>query len=173
MLFFCFSLISLFPCVPILCKQDNTRIVQLNLTRNNLKGSLPRELMLLTDLVVLDVDHNKLTGSIPNEYAVLTDLRYLYGKHNQLTGQITPDLIRNMTQLEELQLSVNMIQGPLPTELNLLTKLRVLFLDYNPLSTTLPPLPTSLGTLPRWKCLVFEVTCFDSNPDLDSSSSIC
>jgi hypothetical protein len=48
----------------------------MQLYRNQLTGSIPTELALLTDAAAFVVDYNQLTGSIPTELALLTDAAF-------------------------------------------------------------------------------------------------
>jgi Leucine-rich repeat (LRR) protein len=60
----------------------------LNLSSNQLTGSIPPEIGNLTNLEWLVLGSNELTGSIPSEIGNLTNLIILYLNNNQLTGEI-------------------------------------------------------------------------------------
>jgi hypothetical protein len=148
-------------------KPLTTSIVQFNLTKNNLKGTLPMEVMIsLTNLKSLDLSHNGLKGSFVLSSAsaasampendsgrrtaatsLPSSLEYLVLNHNHMTGNLPPS-IGNLTQLQELHLNHNQWQGSLPTELNQLSLLRVLALQDNDLSGSIPYLEglQQLGT---------------------------
>lgn len=68
----------------------------LRLSGNQLKGSLPIELGLLTELKYLGLYHNQLKGSIPSELGGLTKLRIF----NQLTSSIPSSLCTNRTLID-------------------------------------------------------------------------
>ena len=53
---------------------DNNDILHLNLTDNNIQGTLPSELVALENLITLDVGRNRLEGTIP---VSITNLKYL------------------------------------------------------------------------------------------------
>ena len=53
---------------------DNGRVTELILIRNNLTGPLPPELGDLTHLTSLNLAHNDLTGPLPLEIGRLTNL---------------------------------------------------------------------------------------------------
>ena len=53
------------------------RLSQFTVQQNNISGSLPKSLGLLTHLRVLEVAHNKITGFIPREWSYLTKLEIL------------------------------------------------------------------------------------------------
>jgi len=64
----------------------------------------------------LNLSYNELTGSIPPEIGYLTNLTYLYLNNNQLTGEI-PSEIGNLTNLERLILFDNQLTGIIPDEI--------------------------------------------------------
>jgi hypothetical protein len=55
---------------------EKGRLVELNCTRAGLAGTLPREIMALTDLLELDLSHNLFQGTIPTQGG-LPRLKYL------------------------------------------------------------------------------------------------
>ena len=85
----------------------------LDLSNNQLTGSIPPEIGNLTNLTWLLLHNNELTGSIPPEIGNLTNLEYLWLYSNQLTGEI-PSEIGNMTNLEGLNLYDNQLTGEIP-----------------------------------------------------------
>ena len=80
---------------------------------NNLSGSLPSELGLLTDEEVLRLGGNSIVGSIPSELGLMTNLRSLFLENNQLGGEI-PFQLGFMTSLEHLSLDRNSLTGGIP-----------------------------------------------------------
>lgn len=60
----------------------------LNLSRNNLNGSIPKKLGDLKQLGSLDLSHNKLSGSIPRSLASLNYLSYMNLSYNDFSGPI-------------------------------------------------------------------------------------
>ena len=75
----------------------------LNLTGNQLSGSIPKELGGLSNLRSLSLGENQLSGSIPPELGSLSNLEYLYLQENQLSGSIPPEL-GSLSKLEYLYL---------------------------------------------------------------------
>jgi Leucine-rich repeat (LRR) protein len=86
---------------------------ELDLSNNQLTGSIPPEIGNLTNLTQLYLYHNQLTGSIPSEIGNLTNLTELNLYNNQLTGSI-PSEIGNLTNLIELNLYDNQLTGEIP-----------------------------------------------------------
>ena len=75
----------------IFCNDEGV-IESLEMESNNLSGSIPTELGLLTELSKLDLKHNTLTGSIPTELGLLTELSVMYLYKNNLNGTIPTEL---------------------------------------------------------------------------------
>jgi len=113
---------------------------------NQLTGSIPTELVNLTNLTVLVLPDSQLTGSIPTELANLTNLTVLDLSNNQLTGSI-PTELGNLTNLTNLNLSNNQLTGSIPTELGNLTNLTNLNLSNNQLTGSIPTGLTNLSSL--------------------------
>ena len=120
----------------------NGRVTDLDLSSNNLRGTLPTDTGTLTNLITLDLSDNSLSGTIP-ELSALTQLQNLYLGDNQLSGAI-PDWLGSLTGLQDLSLRDNRLTGPIPEELGDLTDLDALYLDNNRLTGTIP---AELGSL--------------------------
>jgi Leucine-rich repeat (LRR) protein len=139
---------------------------------NNLDGSLPSELQVVSSLKVLSLFSNSLTGTIPWELASLRLLNTLDLNDNELTGTL-PQSLFTLPLLTELSLSHNpgmkgplpvitlaqawslerfrMIQshltGTLPSEIGLLRSIQVLELAGNELTGRLPSQVTAMTKL--------------------------
>ncbi|GLT31725.1 hypothetical protein SLA2020_064400 [Shorea laevis] len=88
----------------------------------------------------IDLSCNNLTGSLPSELGLLRGLYMLNLSHNQIFGDI-PTSISSMSTLESLDLSFNSLSGEIPTTLTLLDFLTTLSLSYNNLSGKIPTGP--------------------------------
>ena len=109
----------------------------LNLSYNELTGSIPPEIGYLTNLTYLYLNNNQLTGEIPSEIGNLSNLTYLSLRSNQLTGSI-PSEIGNLTNLNFLYLGSNGLTGSIPSEIGNLTNLTHLDLSDNQLTGLIP-----------------------------------
>lgn len=142
------------------CDEDGN-YVALVLTKNDLSGSLPPELELLSRLEVLDVatnaiggsiashiglmtllrelvlDVNHFSGSVPTQIGQLSQLQLLYLHTNQITGTI-PTELGLLREMVDLQGGINLASGKIPSELGLLTRLTHLHLSQNALEGTVP-----------------------------------
>ena len=78
---------------------------------NNLKGTIPSELMQLSKLEVLYLSRNELWGTIPPEIGNLRHLTYLGLQHNKLSGTVPQDSFTPLTSLKFLYLEKNDLTG--------------------------------------------------------------
>ncbi|KAL2993618.1 hypothetical protein AAZX31_10G122500 [Glycine max] len=88
-------------------------LVNMDLSNNNLSGSIPEEITLLSALQGLNVSYNHLSGHIPKRVGDMKSLESLDLSHDQLSGAI-PDSISSLTSLSHLNLSYNNLSGPIP-----------------------------------------------------------
>ncbi|XP_061955179.1 probable LRR receptor-like serine/threonine-protein kinase At1g53440 isoform X2 [Populus nigra] len=112
-------------------------LTSLDLSTNFLNGSIPSSLGNLSSLENLDLSTNFLSGSIPSSLENLSSLQYLVLWYNMLSGQI-PKELGNLSNLEIMVLSFNELTGQLPPELGRLRSLYLLELSSNNLSGQLP-----------------------------------
>ena len=123
---------------------------ELSLYDNQLTGTIPAELGNLANLQGLFLRRNQLTGGIPAELGDLANLQWLLLEANQLTGTI-PASLGNLANLDRLGLSQNQLTGTIPATLGNLTNLRLwLDLSNNQLTGTIP---TELGKLTNLRAL--------------------
>ena len=123
---------SLLPAVGSLSK-----LKRLNLGNNNLTGNLPLELGQLVDLNSLNLTGSNLIGSIPKELGRLTSLETLLLGGNQLSGKIPVEL-GNLVNLLYLHLYRNQLSGSIPPEIGKLVKVRDVLLFDNLLTGSIP-----------------------------------
>ena len=153
----------------------NGRVTTLDLSQNQLSGTIPAELGNLANLTTLGLTDNQLSGTIPAELGNLANLTDLFLNSNQLSGPIPPELgtLSNLTwlalsqnqlsgsilsalgtlsNLTRLDLRENELNGVIPSELGNLANLTMLGLSDNQLSGTIPPQLGSLSNL-EWLLL--------------------
>uniref|UniRef100_A0A7N2LLV2 Uncharacterized protein n=2 Tax=Quercus lobata TaxID=97700 RepID=A0A7N2LLV2_QUELO len=86
---------------------------------------------------LIDLSSNNLSGSIPAEISDLSELRFLNLSRNHLMGKI-PEKIGSLKELESVDLSQNHLSGKIPPSMSNLTFLGLLDLSYNDLSGRIP-----------------------------------
>ena len=119
------------------CNDGDQQVDYLFLWNDNLEGTIPDELGLLTALTELFLLHNFLTGTIPPKLGQLAALERLQMDGNQLTGTI-PSQLGQLTALTYLGLDSNRLTGTIPLALAQLTNLNILFLGSNNLTGRVP-----------------------------------
>jgi hypothetical protein len=111
----------------------DANVWQINLSSNNLNGTLPDAVSALTALQYLLLYNNQLTGTLPDSWSAMTALRDLDLSSNQLTGTL-PDSWSAMTAMQDLDLSSNQLTGTLPDSWSAMTALHYLRLASNQLT---------------------------------------
>ncbi|KAF7148585.1 hypothetical protein RHSIM_Rhsim03G0183200 [Rhododendron simsii] len=89
-------------------------LANMDLSGNNLVGSIPKEITNLSGLSGLNLSHNNLIGKIPEKIGGLKSLESLDFSKNQLSG-IIPQSISGLNFLSRLNLSYNNLSGRIPT----------------------------------------------------------
>ncbi|KAL7246628.1 hypothetical protein ACSBR2_001682 [Camellia fascicularis] len=141
----------------------------LDLSYNNLNGSIPGDLLYQSNLQSVDLSFNSLSGSIPanmspallrlrlgnnqlngtipsSSFGSLQTLTYLELENNSLSGSIPPEL-SSCKNLALLNLANNHLTGVLPVQLGVLSKLQELKLQTNNLFGEIPIQITQLQAL--------------------------
>ncbi|MCY3784772.1 MAG: hypothetical protein OXG79_13460 [Chloroflexi bacterium] len=127
------------------------RVVDLDLSQNQLSGTLPPEIGQLTALRRLDVQGNQLQGEIPPEIGDLDNVTHLSLWANQFSGSI-PTEMGDMASLQWAALGINELTGPIPPELGNLSTATHLDFTLNQLSGEIP---AELGNLTNLVWLTF------------------
>ena len=125
-----------------------------------LTGAIPPELGRLSNLEVLSIGGTAVTDSIPAELGSLSNLKVLWLAGTLLTGAIPAELGK-LTSLDSLMLAFNGLTGTIPPELGGLSNLKVLWLDQNQLTGAIP---AELGNLSNLEALSIEANRFDGFP---------
>lgn len=121
-------------------------LTTIDLSYNDLSGTLPASIAGFPFLTVLELHGNSLSGTIPASYFdKLTSLQQLNVGENKLSGTL-PSEIGNLSELRGLHLHVNNFRGQLPSEIGNLSFLSHSRIVGNEFSGTLP---TEIGQLER------------------------
>ncbi|MGB5942298.1 MAG: T9SS type A sorting domain-containing protein [Leeuwenhoekiella sp.] len=125
----------------------NNRVTNLDLSGNNLTGSLPTQIGDLTELTSIDLFLNSLSGDLPQEFWNLLELeRAIMGAQEGIDEKEAPKMmasipekIKDMTKLNWLNLSGYRFTENLPEEMFTLPNLEFLRLNHCDL-TEMPPI---------------------------------
>uniref|UniRef100_A0A5B7BQE0 non-specific serine/threonine protein kinase n=1 Tax=Davidia involucrata TaxID=16924 RepID=A0A5B7BQE0_DAVIN len=124
-------------------------VERISLKRQNLNGTLPKELVGLPYLKDIDLTFNYLNGTIPSEWGSLP-LEHISLLGNRLTGSI-PEEFGNITTLRELTLQYNQLSGAIPPALGNLTHIDYIHLSSNFFTGELPETLAKLTTLREFR----------------------
>lgn len=92
----------------------NGSMIFLDLSYNNLSGSIPKNFGSMGYLQVLNLGHNRLTGTIPDSFGGLKVIGVLDLSHNNLQGFI-PGSLGTLSFLSDLDVSNNNLTGSIPS----------------------------------------------------------
>lgn len=160
--------------------QQLFRLTTLNLSYNQLSGSVPPKLLTSPSITELALSHNQFTGAIPGDSGPLETglpLQVLDLSNNSLSGGI-PSTIGTYTQLLFLSLSANQLGGTIPSQLSSLSLLQHLDLSRNLLTGTIPAKLSSVlkyfnvsgnslsGTVPSNLLSFSNSSFYPGNPNL-------
>ncbi|KAK4571384.1 hypothetical protein RGQ29_029982 [Quercus rubra] len=136
----------------------NTSLVEIDLSSNQLRGSIPDALGKMNSLESLNFDENQLEHSIPKSFGNICTLSSLSLSNNRLSGQLV-EFINILSgcaknSLEMLDLSLNQITGSLPN-FSTFSSLKIIYDGTNNLTGTVPK---GIGNLHQ-----LEVFCVSNN----------
>ncbi|TYH74451.1 hypothetical protein ES332_D05G399700v1 [Gossypium tomentosum] len=112
-------------------------LLSLDLSSNHFYGHLPKELGQLHRLRILQLSYSRLNGEIPSWLGNLQRVRRLKMKNNNFTGTI-PETLVNMSNLEILNLGFNQLSGQVPSSIFKISSLKIIDLSSNSLLGSLP-----------------------------------
>ncbi|KAK9078579.1 hypothetical protein SSX86_002636 [Deinandra increscens subsp. villosa] len=125
--------------IPSQLLQLSSMSIELDLSQNNLFGSLPTNVGDLKMLGILDLSHNNISGNIPSSLSGCASLSRLSFRGNKFEGLIPPSLI-SLKGLVELDISDNNLSGQIPQFLEQLIVLEYLDLSHNDFEGEVPTL---------------------------------
>lgn len=114
--------------LPFLFGESKGNLVYLDLSENQITGTIPSSIGKILSLEYLDLSDNKLQGSLPVELGNLQHLEMLFLNDNELIGKI-PLAMSHAQNLEQLFLFGNAFSGTIPAALGDLAFLINLFVD--------------------------------------------
>ncbi|EEC83186.1 hypothetical protein OsI_28433 [Oryza sativa Indica Group] len=123
--------------MPINIANLSKEISGIDLSANQIIGTIPTDLSKLNKLVSLNLNHNLFTGTLPLDIGRLSRINSIYLSYNRIEGQI-PQSLGNITQLIFLSVSNNLLDGSIPISLGNLTKLQYMDLSGNALMGQIP-----------------------------------
>ncbi|KAL1102624.1 hypothetical protein V6Z11_D05G378000 [Gossypium hirsutum] len=119
--------------IGVSCGILHKRVIALNLTSMNLRGTIPPHLGNLSFLLSLDLSSNHFYGHLPKELGHLHRLRILQLSYNRLNGEI-PSWLGNLQRVRRLEMKNNNFTGTIPETLVNMSNLEILNLGFNQLS---------------------------------------
>ena len=125
---------------------DDGRVLELRLRRNNLRGPLPPALANLDNLRVLDLNENSVSGTIPPELGSLSKVIEFNLGDNSLRGTI-PSSLGNLLNVTKFKLDRNNLTGSIPPALGNLSTATVFDLCVNKLSGSIPSALSNLSSV--------------------------
>jgi len=119
------------------CNPTTYEIVSISMPNNDMQGTLPTEIGLLSELKELALSSNNISGSLPPQLSKLSSLRFMLLGNNQLTGTL-PAWFGELSDVRSLSISSNSLHGSIPNDMASMSRLTLLGLSDNDFSGTLP-----------------------------------
>ncbi|XP_058110378.1 putative receptor-like protein kinase At3g47110 [Magnolia sinica] len=135
------------------------RVTALNLTSQNLVGTISPYISNLTFLRRIGLTDNSFHGTIPQDIGRLFRLQHLYLDSNRFTGEI-PENLTLCSELIGIDLFDNQLVGKIPVEFGSLSKLTKLSLGQNNLTGIIPQ---SLGNLSSLSFIYFSINSLEGS----------
>jgi Leucine-rich repeat (LRR) protein len=121
-------------------------------TNGSLWGEIPPSIAELSQLERIEFISNQLSGFLPPSLGNLTNLRTLYVAGNKIGGSI-PSTIGNLPLLETLSLASNNLTGSIPSQIGSLSNVKIIDLGNNLLTGSIP---VQTGTMTGLQWLVLS-----------------
>ncbi|GMI78350.1 hypothetical protein like AT2G34930 [Hibiscus trionum] len=136
---------NLFGTIPTIFRNCRS-LVYLNFGSNNLNGGIPGELQDARGLRFLDISRNQFDGPFPSAVHKLENIMVLNMGNNKFSGNI-PRFIGDLNDLRILLLEFNLFNGSIPAEINALENLQFIGFSNNQLSGPIPAKLSGLKTI--------------------------
>lgn len=113
-------------------------VVGINLSGNSFTGSIPQSIGNCSKLQSLDLSDNQLSGTLPETLSLLQNLNHsLNCSHNDIEGLI-PGSLGSLPKLTRLDLSHNKLTGPIPEKIANMSSLILFNVSMNNLKGHIP-----------------------------------
>jgi hypothetical protein len=112
-------------------------VTSVNLSSNNLKGTIPADVGLLDALTYFSVYNNGLTGALPASIGQWTALTYFSVLNNALTGALPPS-IGQWIALTVFSIYNNALTGTIPASIVNWSQIKVAHFDGNQFTGSMP-----------------------------------
>jgi hypothetical protein len=122
--------------IQLVCNFDGKPMI-INGEGTGLKGTIPRELMFLSSITELNLGWNQLNGTVPDNLHMLSGLEVFDIKNNAIKGEFPMDLLQ-LKHLRKIDLGHLKLNGTVPDELGTLTRLEYLDFQHTTLTGTIP-----------------------------------
>ncbi|KAF3442816.1 hypothetical protein FNV43_RR16734 [Rhamnella rubrinervis] len=118
--------------------RDESQLSFLDVSHNQLSGTIPNCWSNFKNMIVLNLANNKLSGKIPTSIGSLTQIEVLHLGNNNFNGEL-PITLKNCPELVVFDVGHNKLSGPVPTWIGKsLTKLAIVVLRSNQLNGSIP-----------------------------------
>ncbi|CAN4084372.1 unnamed protein product [Withania somnifera] len=124
--------------IPVIICEALLNLTDLDISHNNLNGTIPLCISDMNQLTTLTLNNNQLIGQFPDFWGKLPYLYSLDMSENRLSGKI-PGSLGSLAYLMFLRLSGNNLSGELPSSLRNCTRMISIDISDNQLSGLIPP----------------------------------
>ncbi|XP_061338200.1 uncharacterized protein LOC133285060 [Gastrolobium bilobum] len=125
---------------------SNPNLTYMDISKNNISGSIPSSLENCTDLTEINLSMNKFTGLIPSDIGKLVNLVNLDLAHNKLEGPLPPEL-SSCTKMDRFDVGFNSLNGSFPCSFTNWTGITTLILSGNHFTRGIPDCLAEFGNL--------------------------
>ncbi|TYH82936.1 hypothetical protein ES332_D02G096500v1 [Gossypium tomentosum] len=123
--------------IPFSLCQENCELMLLDLSNNNLVGTIPTSFGNCSPLLYLNLGSNNLTDGIPEELQGAKRLRFLNVSGNHFDGPF-PSVVRRLERISVIDMGNNKFSGKIPEFIGDLKDLRILLLEFNSFNGSIP-----------------------------------